>query len=421
MASAAFVVLGLFAIQRSFADLEREPGIDFYTNWAVGTARTLAPRELGTPYANPDGYSAVLADHATRLGSARLRLANQLVPRLDPTPTPLYFTAFAWLPKRYGPAQTTWRAVQWIAFVLAFAWLARISRCDVWLAAALFGVAAWTYDPLLADVTVGNVNTVQWFAFVAAFALVRALERRPRPFLGACLVSWLVAISLAKPNVALLPLLLVPWLARKLGSRAFALSLAAGAATGAALLALSSWYFASARAWPDWFEYVSRTVDFASYPHWGGNLSVTALCNEKCGVARGVPAVMALVLAASWAAAVALGRGVAGLRAGARAAFDDGAWLVSAAIVATLAAAPLVWLHYGMLALLPIFVFLARGRTAPGRAALAGLAFVAYGGIIGPLVETLGLEHAITYAETFAWLPLWVALLIDARLASPPV
>jgi hypothetical protein len=98
----------------------------------------------------------------------------------------------------------------------------------------------------------------------------------------------------------------------------------------------------------------------------------------------------------------------------ARALLGDAWFAASAGVVLTCAATPLLWIHYYMLALVPILYFV-RNRPRPDAGMWCAAVTLAILSV--PLIRLLDAAHLVGLIYSllfFAWVPLLVALLWHA-------
>jgi hypothetical protein len=421
------VALGACAAAMWVQSFHVQGGVDFYHFWGIAAARAEGGAALGTPYADGARYAELLIQRADASPDVHFKRANQARRAIDPTGTPLLYASFAVLPADYTRAHAWYRAVQLVCLCAAVALLCRALGLPLPESLALAFTVAIAYQPAQSEATVGNVNSLQLLACVGFALQARRIGRRTggRAVAGSVLLALGVAFALLKPNLVLLPLLLAPFLARVLGRRAFAMAAAVALLFGVALVALSSGWMGTPRAWLQWWDFVRGPggAKIAAYPVANGNFSASVLLSGDgpASSAHTTSLVLGVVLAFSWLAAAWEGRTGLGLAARASELLDDPLLLVSTALLVTLAAAPLVWFHYCVLALLPC-LWLAFAEESTDLPALLGLLSLGlYAGLLAPLVEPLGLGSPrlqfLAWSVGFAWVPAWSALLL--RLARP--
>ncbi|MCE9593244.1 MAG: hypothetical protein K8S98_03525 [Planctomycetes bacterium] len=423
---ALFVALHSLAIVvQSFAP---QRGIDFYHYWGIPAARELAgAEELGTPYANGPRYAAILNRAADASSDRHFQQANAERRSIDPTGTPFFYLCFAALPDDFTTAHLWFRAGQWLCLWLALFWFACQVGIDRAVAAVLAGLVPAFLYPFHSDLAVGNVNTYQLLACVALAWLATTMVRGRSLAIGCVLAAGLVALVVFKPNLAPVSaaLALVVWTA--LGVRRASLASLVGLGGGAVCVALSCAYFGGWRAWSEWYAFLhgptgSKVADYAVTD---GNHALSVVLVDHGGNPNyasdtyRLSVVVAVLLAVSWIVAVFVGRRGRTLVARWREVGTDAQLVLCSALVFTLAASPLVWVHYGVFALPPIVWCLRPGTHAALRRTCGVVALAAYGSSLAPLVGPLGyklLDYG-PYVDAFAWVPLWLVVL--AELVRP--
>lgn len=406
----------LFRIQAS---------IDFYQFWGIAKARKLSREPLGSPYGEHAGrYAALLNQSADRSTDLRFKRTNSLRRTIDPSATPLLYLAFAPMPRDYSSADLVYRIVQLLALLAAVTWAAHLLGSDLPTALTLAASIAILYQPVQAETAVGNVNSLQLLACVALLAWTRqgALAASGAWFAGA-----VATLFLFKPNLALVCLALGGWLAAKVGRRRWWVAPIAAGLAAVLLVAASSAWLGTLRAWPEWIAFLRGVGDskLADYPASKGNYALVGLLRGRWPSSWSLllSLEIALLMGASWLVAIWMARRSRGLAGEFRARREDPWLLVSSAILVGLAASPLVWFHYALLALVPCLWL---GMTESGSRVVPLLGFcslLAYSLCYSPFLVALGLPaiDPVTSSKvvSVAWLPAWIALLW--RLARAPV
>ena len=99
--------------------------------------------------------------------------------------------------------------------------------------------------------------------------------------------------------------------------------------------------------------------------------------------------------------------------------FADPDWVTWAGVTATLAIAPLLWLHYYLLSLVPALGLLAHRSGGFRLRAAAGLSILLSSGVANGLLTHLGWQSSIPIGFALCWVPLWIGVLAEgARLAG---
>jgi hypothetical protein len=401
-------LLALLALGQLVRDFDPATSVDFYQFWGVGAARARHP-ELPTPWSQPEPYRRALEERfAGETHPALERVHRYRMQAFEPFASPLLYLAFAAFPGDYVTALALQRALQALAFAGAVVLLGWLSGCPLPWLAVLPGLLLLFYRPLGDDLRVGNVNALQLGALALLLAAVapRRGERWREPSVrrGALVLMGAAALALFKANLAPALLGLAAALALQLGT-AGAARACAGAAPGLLLLVLAPVLaFGSARAWLDWGRsvFAAEPARLADYAVADGNTSTPRLLEELLGVPALVSAgLVAALLAASLVRLP-------------RRAWRDPRLGVGLGVAGMLAASPLVWFHYFVLALAPGLWLATSPRIArlPRVLALGTLAVLSAAYL--PLVPRAGLP-LLQGVWSLAWVPLWTALWLHAR------
>ena len=407
-------VLAIVVAADAARSFPTQAGIDFYHLWGVPMGQRASAAPL-SPYAETARYAGllnVLADNST---SEPLRAANRFKREIAPTGTPLFYTAFAFLPDDYGAAHKLFAVLQYLAGAAAIFLLARLRGVPPWPALCIALAVELTFNPFVQDVKWGNATAFQ-LLFIAACVYAAAggmLARRPwadRLFLPA-----LAVFVLFKPNTL--------WIAAALALHHAAARGVRATLVGAALslpAALLAWaagaaYFRNAAIWNEWLAYArggSLVYRFEEgNQSWPMLLAQIAPAHDAWRYGLLVSAFAIVVLAA-----VLLRDGrTDALGARAKSVFSDPWAAVSIGVLFTLASSPLVWPYYHLFALLPVFWLVrTHGRwDFPSWCAVA-----TYAALSSPLLALLIAAEqlvALRLVMFLSWLPLVPAVLL--RLA----
>jgi hypothetical protein len=376
--AALLVALGAVRVWRG---AQRVPGIDFYQFWVVG--HVVGRGDVTSVYAD-DTRAAAGQEFSRRAsgpeGSDRQRAAARMRQVLEPMATPFLYAALRpFGGARYDPSFDAFTAFG-LASLLAGAWvLCGLVGLAVLERLLLLALVVHSFQPLQADVRVGNVNQIQ----LGLLALYAWLGAGSRPWRQASAGAVLGAAVAFKPTLALVaPVLFAGWMAARQWRRLAAQ--AAGMAAGVlGAVSAGAAFFGSFGAWGDWLAAV-RAAPLAAMPVDVGNVSPLAVAEKWTGLSPGiVPAAVAAVVLA-----LALWRGRA--RPATAAAEPDPArdvLRVSAGCLWVLLAAPLVWQHYLILALPAVIVLLRSAAAARRWLAIVGYAAIA----IDPYADLFGL------------------------------
>jgi len=422
--SARWLILAfasVLALDHYYNHLARTPGIDFYQYWAVPTARGVSSDSLGSPYSESDRYAAVLA--ALAEGSADNRLKAVTEYRQDPgfASTPLLYVIGGWLPGDYTTALRTYQFLQFAAFASALFLLARrasIPSLDI----ASLGLLMYVfYMPVLSELRVLNTNAFQLAAVAAAVTLLGGGGRESRALRDAAALGLTVLLVFLKPLWAPLPVLVGLHLYWRGGWVAARRPAAAGVGVAAMLYAWPALVFGTG-VWGDWYQKVfggdSRHLVYSIEE---GNRSAPVVLGQVAGWSLGgALGLLGGGIVLSLLAVAVTHRHRRGRSAGSVHSLVDGVLsrpevALSFGIVAMLALSPLAWWHYYTLALVPIFVLLSPGASRL-QVALACLSFLLSSGRLGPVyVWFADGDLATIFGVAFAWMPLWVGLLLPLK------
>jgi len=323
---------------------------------------------------------------------------------------------FAALPGDYTHALLLFHLLQILLFLAAVVLLGRLYRYQTLPLLCLALLFVLASGPLSSDQRVGNLGCFQLFALTALLALADRLPHAPRPaVVSALLLTGLILLVIAKPNVALVGGIMAAhvWSAR--GSRSFAIAAVPAVLGGAAAVAVACVYFHSWTTWPEWYRFVHGANPYMLVrPVAQGNYSTPLLLSSwiHADVWR-VAAVVAAGLAASVIAVIAASatreaRTLAALGGALRRVFDEPRLAMAIGITLTIALSPLFWYHYYLLVIIPGLWLL---NTSSGS--LCGLAALGLSaGILNVLFLPFGLTDAAVVAAALSWLPLWVGILL---------
>lgn len=423
--AAGFVVTLLLVavlVAKATAAFPRQFGIDFYHFWGVALVQHVSatPRTL---YTDPEGYARVLNAIADASNSEKLHYANHFRRKIEPTGTPFLYAFFAFLPQDYDSAQTLFVIMQYLLAGFGIYLLARLRDVSRWQATWLALITELTFNPFVQDVKYGNVNSLQ----LACIALLLHVAVRQR-YCGNALVDGfflgvLAVFVIFKPNTpwVALGLGIHYWVAR--GPRSFFIGCGVAAVLGAMAFAVGARYFNHGTVWLEWLQYVRGIGSGALLFRFDqGNQSLPMLLSALL-VSYG-PKGYGLIIAVSMLVALVLattsnGRAVELLAPRMREAFANPWFAVSIGILFTFATSPLVWPHYHLFALIPIFWLVGSGDKWD-IAALG--AVLCYSALSRPLIDVfLACEFygALRVAMLFCWVPLLPGVFAYAARQQP--
>jgi len=414
---------------RGFSYARTWRGLDYYQFWVVGQAVSrLGDTDVYSEEGRKRIGGQVLDSLPRETISDRLVAAVSRRKVLETYSTPFLYTLAGTLASgRYDADQAGFAVLSLVCGIAGVLGLCRVLRYSPLAASAAVLLLAELFAPYRSDLRVGNVNLIQ-LGLLSAFLCVRSLSpRRWRDPAAGAILGFAVMF---KPNLAhVAAMLALGWLVnRRFGRLA---SVAAGAAaSGVAAFTASVLFFGTWRAWSGWLAAVrSLPDDIVGIAI--GNFALARMLGDAVG-RRAVPLLAIAVLATAFGSLWAGRRAGEGTPAAAR---DDDPrrealgdlLLVGAGCLAYLLTAPLVWVHYFVLAI-PLALALLRpaADAAIGRAGarelLAGIAVVLLAN--RPLEALVGQGHPALVAITSnlgALLLLGLALAALRRARVVPV
>lgn len=382
----------------------RSPGIDFYQFWVVAHVVGEGHAERVYDDASREEMAREFQRRAlVEEASERRRVAAEARPALEPFGTPFLYTALSpFTTGSYEHDFHRYRLVSLAGLLGAALLLGRVLRYRAAACLVLLGLLLHVFQPLKADVRVGNVNQLL-LAALAAYLWLGG--RADRSGLQAVAGALLGIATLFKPTLAaVLPLLAASWALRRRYTK-LALQTAGLAAGAAVTLAASGLFFGSLAPWGEWLMAV-RALPQSAIPVDRGNFGLARLAHEELGL-RIAPHLALVALGAVVTCLWLRSRGAQGAPAEATrpdrtpAIVADDAAVVAAGCLVYLLSAPLVWQHYLLLALPAVFVLLGRRRERGRRSGWQALpAVVAFAAIaIDPYAELLQV-HDLTRQAT---------------------
>ena len=277
------------------------------------------------------------------------------------------------------------------------------------------------YGPLLSDLIVGNLNSFQLFVLVMLtyFAYRVLSDHSARNSLGpiVILMCTLVFLTLLKPNLIFVTLLLAAHLLASHGMKVCARAAIAAAIFGAVIMALPCIYFGSWMIWRDWYNYMNIGGGKLLYATSLGNYSTVILASQALGISvlSTIVVVAAILFTLGLGAMImAISHDGLSLKAMWRAtvwSLRDPYLSVAIGVTATLALSPLVWYHYYVISLLPALWLL----TAPHHYLylLGVLSILLTSGGLGAILKYLfGWAGLAPFTIVIGWVPLWAGMLV---------
>jgi hypothetical protein len=382
------IILAAMLFARAAESYPSQFGVDFYQIWGVPTAHRIVS---ASPYVDAAGYARALNAIADASDSAKLKSANRLYREsLVPMATPFYDAVFAFVPEGYEHARLLHTSLLYLAAGLGIFLLARLRGVSLWPSAWIALLVEMTFNPFLQDVRVGNVNSLQ-LLYVAAMLYIAAKALYPRSAaLESLYLGSLAAFVAFKPNTVWIALALAVHYGVARGMRRFALGAVAALGVGLLAAACGAWFFRDAHAWSDWLQCpqgMNRGVISSSFVAGNQSLALILSRHSMAYGPLGYSMIIGGVLAMTFFLALSpAGRRSADIVAAAARCFSDPWCAVSAGVVLTFATSPMVWPHYHVFALVPIFWMLRLDR--PGSWGTWGAA-LCYGVLSSPVIALL--------------------------------
>jgi len=242
-------------------------------------------------------------------------------------------------------------------FILIIIHLLKFPFYSILYPAILFSVF---YGPFLSDLRVGNVVLMQ-LAFIALFLVcVHMIRKKELGYvIGGAVLGLMV---LFKPNMIFAPMMILAGLMVMKQKKEFFLSLA-GMVAGTVLGLLSaSIFFSTFKSWFWWFESARNISNLPYVTVKEGNFALSRVTGEMCGQ-QNLSYVLFIILMA-----MITGVAFAVMRKNPSRTAETGSpsmnlLMLSIGCLLYLLCAPLVWIHYYVLAI-PAFMCLARPMPA---------------------------------------------------------
>ncbi|MBT9560339.1 MAG: DUF2029 domain-containing protein [Myxococcales bacterium] len=305
--------------------------------------------------------------------------------------TPFFFAVMSpWSLTSFDTAGRAYLALLFASLAASLLLLGRLAGLGVPASLVLYAVVIACFEPFRSELRVWNVNCL--LLAIAAWALWQ-LDRGRIVGAGATLACGV----LFKPTLGATAVTVVIAMVAARRWRSLA-QLATGAAIGSIAAFLLGCYWAG--RWDAWSSFLQSLGQLSNdaYAMAGGNVSVGRWLLERTGSAQtGFLSFMGVLLVAFFARAVARSR------------LDSAnfnhhhAAAVGLGAILPLLTAPLAWLHYYVLLLLPA-VLLLRPPAAFGSRSGAALVLPALG--------------AVSLLICCAW-PVWIPIPVEAALAKP--
>ncbi len=327
---------------------------------------------------------------------------------LDSTFTPVMVGSYlVFQDVSYDAARLAFGAASLALFAIGVLLTARLAGLSWATSIGVLALLAWTFHPLRDDITDGNVNRLQLGVVAIYLWLTLRYPHMAFQILAGLLVGWLV---LFKPNLALLPILIVIGLFAAGGWRRW-VGQCIGGGAAAVLGLVGPWLaFGDPTMWLTWLERMSR-VHETPYRIEDGNIAAARLILENTGLNVSLPiAVVLVIVMISLVAASARRQKQLTPRL---ALFAAG----GSAMVAIIAS-QLAWPHYVVL-LVPLLLaaLSLTPKPRPGDAVVLGCYFI----LAGVLIKgTAIMASHMTYGWALAAAILILASLAAYRLVTEP-
>jgi glycosyl transferase family 87 len=416
------LLLAAAAFSETAGRVSRVVAPDLYQLWGVSAAARLSGHTLGSPYKDLPGYWVVLSRRAEGSSDPRLRAAHTLWPTLSPIAAPLLFVPFALLPGDYATAAILFAILQALAFLASMVLLGRLFRHDRFLLLCLAFILLRAYEPLSSDMRLGNVATLQFLVLGGLLALARHLRRpdqvRHRAALGALFLGGLAVLALAKLNLGLVVALLALSFLLSSERRAAVVAVAGAAGVSMIFVLVPCAYFRTWAVWLDWYAYTfgpgqgiaGRSVE-------QGNYSTTRIIADLSGAPIVIP-VLAVAAVLGLSLIVATSRAPEGWKARLHRAARDPVSAAAIGITATMAIAPVMWLHYYVWSLIPALWLMHIGKNDARLGGLGAASVVLSAGGLNVLLVLGGLTSLVPPVMASSWIPLGAAIWL--HLARAP-
>jgi hypothetical protein len=405
----ALVALGLcvFLLASAFGAFPNQPGADFSQFWGVAAAKSVSGTTR-TPYADPSEYFATL--NAMGESSPKLREANALRGRLEPTGTPFFYAAFAIFPLDYEAAEAIFVTLLYLATGFGVFVLARLRGLDFrWAASVAFAVEL-TFTPFMIDVRAANVNSLQLGAVALLVWIAAKNLRTGNRFVDGLFLAALAPIVFFKPNTVWIALALAIQFGLSRGRSALVAGFGGAVILSIAAFVAGAVCFGGVSAWSEWLGYDAWAAGLPLTLEQGnGSIAMWLARNSGAHGALGYGALLGLVLLVALALAMtAVGRRTDLLWPTAKRAFASPWFAASVGVLLMFATSPLVWSHYLVLALVPIIWLF-------GRDGVKGVG--TWGAIVCYLVLT---RQAIDFLASSGHMAILYAITMLSWLALVP-
>jgi len=365
------ILLAVLALFSNWTFMQRQPGIDYYAAWATVDAKRNNENYRIYDHLEQDRLKDQYRSKALSEGKTSRRAAFRKVPFLWATGSPfLYATVSALSTSNYEQSLTLWNALSLLGFSTGILLMCNVLGFSKTASLAIFVSCLLWMEAFHSDIRVGNVNSIQ----LGLLALAYYLLSRDSKTLNVLLASAIIAmLAFLKPNLAPVSLLLLgAWLIQG-QQRKFFLGMTGMAAGAMFAVGVSSLLYGGLGIWYEWLAQLFELAK-VDMPATHGNYDLL----KSLGLATGATdrVVAAIVICAILLAFIWWGRRLptkaadSGPLAGRERALIQYAQLIGMGCLVYMLVAPLVWLHYFVLAIPMLIVAFRPWSRAPAHGAL---------------------------------------------------
>jgi len=270
------------------------PGVDFYHYWALIKVKRVLSPNIGSPYLEQKAYANRLKAYVAKTPSPLLKKVNKIRSKLDVTGTPLQYSVFVILPLDYNFAIFLFRVTQALVFIGTIILLGTHYKTKILPSLSFAFLLFVVYEPISQDLWVGNLNALQLgFLTIIAFAAKKIQSIPPsrnKIISSVIFTAGVTVFAMLKPNYALIPLIMLAFLWRDIGTKSFVLTTASGGVLGALIATIPCFLFNSPGIWLDWWGHLQKlksvnTIFF--YPISSGNFSTPLMLSKQFNINSG--------------------------------------------------------------------------------------------------------------------------------------
>jgi len=430
--SIVLILLAVLALFSNWAYMQRQPGIDYYAAWANVDAKRNNENYRIYDHLNKNQIKDQYRAKALSEGKMSRRSAFAKVPLLWATGSPfLYATVNVLSTSNYEQSLTIWNALSLLGFSTAILLMCHVLGFSKTASLAIFVSCLLWMEAFHSDIRVGNANSIQLGVLALAYWLLSRDFKTFNLLLAGALIALLACL---KPNLApVAPLLLGAWLIQG-QQRKFFLGITGMAAGALFAVGVSSFLYGGFGIWHEWLAQLFDLAQIDMPTTQGHYDLLRSLGLATSATDRVVAAVLicAVPLAFMWwgRRGPAKAAGSAPDASRERALIEYGQMIGMGCLVYMLVA-PLVWLHYFVLAVPMLIVAFRPWSRAPAHGTLGiillrlmpALVFLSY--LEGPHWRLIHRDfftaHAITYIASIVILfvvGLWQLRFPDDRLPA---